>query len=325
MAKKRMEQDLEALDAVVALPLEARIEPLRAALRHRNNFVVARAAKLVEQAPLPALIPELLTAYDRFFADPVKTDPQCWAKNALVHALAALDHQEAEPYLRGVVHRQFEPVWGGQSDTASTLRSHCLFALIPCRELSEPTLLRHFITALADPIPTVRASAARAIAQLESSSASLLLRLRAEVAGLAAEKEEAEALGACYSGVLAIEGHSAIAWVAKFLVREDDAAAEAALALAGTRAPEAVSPLRAAFARVGDPWFASVLLSALALTRQPEAAQFLLAQIEAESYYAEQAVEALLRASPAPELLEQLTRLVQGNTRLQRVLDRERG
>ncbi|GGG92749.1 hypothetical protein [Silvibacterium dinghuense] len=319
MAKKRMEQDLEALDAVALLPVKDRIEPLRAALRHRNNFVVARAAKLVELAPAPALIPDLLIAYDRFFADPVKTDPQCWAKNALVHALAALDYQEADPYLRGLAHRQFEPVWGGQSDTASTLRSYALFALIPCRELSESVLLRHFVAAFADPVPAVRAAAARATAQLGSDTAALLLRLRAEVG-----RDEAEVLGACYSGVLGIEGHSAIGWVAKFLVKEDEPAAEAALALAATRAPEAVPLLRAAFARVGDPWFASILLSALALTRQPEAARFLFDLVESESYYAEQAVEAILRSSPASETVEQIAALVQGNARLQRAFDRER-
>lgn len=318
MAKKRMEEELEALDAVALLPVQERIEPLRKALAHRNNFVVARAAKLAETAPLPALVPELLIAYNRFFTDPVKTDPQCWAKNALVHALDALDYHEAEPYLRGLMHRQFEPVWGGQSDTASTLRSHSLFALISCRELSEAALLRHLVTAFADPIPAVRAAAARAVAQVGSDAASLLLRLRAEVAG-----DEAETLGACYSGVLSIEGHSAIGWVAGFLAKEDDAAAEAALALAATRAPESVPPLRAAFDRVGDPWFASVLLSALALTRQPEGLRFLLDQVDSESYYAEKSVEAILRASPTLETVEQLAKLVEGNSRLQRAFERE--
>ncbi|WP_446743745.1 hypothetical protein [Silvibacterium acidisoli] len=319
MAKKRMEEELEALDAVALLPAQQRIEPFRAALSHRNNFVAARAAKLVELASLPMLVPELLTAYGRFFKDPVKTDPQCWAKNALVHALDALDYHEAEPYLRGLAHRQLEPVWGGQSDTASTLRSHCLFALVSCRELSETSLLRHLVTAFADDIPTVRAAAARAIAQVGSDAASLLLRLRAEVA-----KDEAEVLGACYSGVLGIEGHSAIGWVTRFLEKEDDAAAEAALALAGTRAPESVAPLRASFDRVGDPWFASVLLSGLALTRQPEALLFLLGQIESESYYAEQSVEAILRASPSQETVDRLAKLVEGNPRLQRAFERER-
>jgi HEAT repeat protein len=320
MAKKRMEEELEALDAVALLSTEERIEPLRKALGHRNNFVVARAAKLAEAALLSTLVPELLAAYHRFFTDPVKTDPQCWAKNALVHALDALDYHEAEPYLRGVVRRQLEPVWGGQSDTASTLRSHCLFALVSCRELSETALLRHLITAFADPIPSVRTAAARAIAQVGSDAASLLLRLRAQVAG-----DEAETLGACYSGVLSIEGSSAIGWAAGFLAKEDDAAAEAALALAATRNPESVAPLRAAFDHVDDPWFASVLLSALALTRQPAAMEFLLGQVEAESYYAEKSVEAILRASPAQETIERLEKLVEGNSRLQRAFERESG
>src|SRR5208283_1596828 len=56
---------------------------LRKALGHRNNFLVAKAAKLIADAELVALLPDVLRAFDRFFIDAEKTDPQCWAKNAL--------------------------------------------------------------------------------------------------------------------------------------------------------------------------------------------------------------------------------------------------
>ena len=53
---------------------------------------------------------------------------------------------------------------------------------------------------------------------------SLLLRLRAVLG-----TDEAEVLGACYSGILRLEGVRAIAWVERFLAGGDDNAAEAAV------------------------------------------------------------------------------------------------
>jgi hypothetical protein len=51
--------------------------------------------------------------------------------------------------------------------------------------------------------------------------------------------DDPEILGACYSDVLALEGPIAIPWAAQFLPPEDDAAAEAAMAIAQTHTPEA--------------------------------------------------------------------------------------
>ena len=143
--KRSFEDQLAALDALRQQPAAAAIEPLRKALAHRNNYVVARSADLVREFALTDLTAELLSAYDRFFTDPVKTDPQCWAKNALSRALATFEHQEPAVFLRGMRHIQNEPVWGGRSDTAGTLRATCALALVQCRSLSETELLNHLI------------------------------------------------------------------------------------------------------------------------------------------------------------------------------------
>src|SRR6202035_2933208 len=92
-AKRSFEEQVAAVDALRQEPEEARIEPLRKALRHRNNFIVAKAADLVREFRSAQLMPEILNAFNRFFDNPGKTDPQCWAKNALSRALAALDYQ----------------------------------------------------------------------------------------------------------------------------------------------------------------------------------------------------------------------------------------
>ena len=122
MPKKKFEQQLADLEELRASAGDASTpDRLRKALADRNNYVVARAARITEEVGVRALIPDLLSAFDRFFIDPVKSDPQCWAKNALVQALASLDHNDSTVFLRGLRHVQREPVWGGQGDTAAAL------------------------------------------------------------------------------------------------------------------------------------------------------------------------------------------------------------
>jgi HEAT repeat protein len=313
--KRSFEDQVAALDALRHLSEEARVGPLRRALAHRNNFIVGKAADLVRDFRIAHLIPELLTAFDRFFDNPVKTDPQCWAKNALSRTLAALDHQDAEVYLRGMQHIQMEPVWGGQSDTAGTLRATCALALVQCRSLTDADLLAHLVELVGDKDKSVRAEAARAIEQVGSPSAALLLRLRAILGN-----DEPEVLGACYGGILRIEGVSALPWIGRFLAAADDPAAEAALAIAGTHSAAAFDILRESFVKADDPWWRSVLLSAIALTRQDEALEYLLDLVRTESLNAEAAIEAVLRSMPSSEIIQRLERCVVGNPRLAHAL-----
>ena len=320
MAGKRgFEEQVTALDSLRQQPAESRVEPLRKALGAKNNFIAAKAADLVREFALVDLIPELLTAFDRFLENAEKNDPQCWAKNAISRTLAALEYQEAEVFLRGMKHIQMEPVWGGRSDTAGTLRATCALALVQCRSVREPELLTHLVDLWADKEKTVRVEVARAIEQVGSNSAALLLRLRAAVGG-----DEPELLGACYAGILRIEGVRTIAWVRKFLTAGDDSAAEAALAIAGTHSPEGFEALRDSLEEVKDPWFRSVLLSAIALTRQDEALEFLLERIRQDSLDAEPALEALLRSMPSEEFVERIRKLIVGNPRLLRVFVEQR-
>ncbi|HEY6372789.1 MAG TPA: hypothetical protein VIX37_19590 [Candidatus Sulfotelmatobacter sp.] len=311
--KRNFEEQIAALDELRSQPEETRVGPLRMALAQRNNFLVAKAADLVREFRVAQLMPELLSAFDRFFESPEKTDPQCWAKNSLSGALAALECEDAEVFLRGMRHVQMEPVWGGRSDTAGTLRATCALALVQCRSLTEKELLEHLIDLFADKDKAVRAEVVRAMEQLASPSASLLLRLRAVLGS-----EEPEVLGACYGGVLRSEGVRAIAWVRRFLAAGDHSAAEAALAIAGTRSIEGFQVLRECLAKATDSWWRSVLLSAISLTRQEEALEFLLELVRTESLEAEAAIEAVLRSGPSQDVIKRLEGLVAENARLKR-------
>src|SRR3954454_15340014 len=175
-AKKAFEQQSAALDALREASEHERVDALRNALCNRNNFLAAKAADLVRELDLKQLIPELLKAFERFFEKSDKTDPQCWAKNAISRALASFEYQEAEIFLRGMHHIQMEPVWGGRSDTAGTLRATCALALVQCRRLSESDLLGYLVDLFADKDKMVRVEVLRAVAQRASPSAVLLLR-----------------------------------------------------------------------------------------------------------------------------------------------------
>ena len=313
--KRRFEEQLAALEQLRQQPPEVRVEPLRIALDHRNNFVAAKAADLARESGLTDLTPDLIQAFDRFFVNPEKSDPQCWAKNAISRTLAAFEVQQPEVFLRGMRHIQLEAVWGGRSDTAGTLRATCALALVQCRRLTNDELLAHLIDLFADTEKTVRAEVARAIEQVGCPSASLLLRLRATLA-----HDEPEVLGACYSGILRLEGISAIPWVSRFLTGGDDAAGEAALAIAGTHSPQALEVLQKALDTASNPWFRSVLLSAIALTRQDASMEFLLDLVKSESLDAERAIEAVVRSMPSAETMHRLEKLVEPHPRLARAL-----
>ena len=311
--KRAFEAQIAALEALRNAPKEARGEPLRRALANKNNFVAAKAADLIREFDLRDMVGDLLKAFDRFFEVPEKSDPQCWGKNAISRALGAFELQEPEVFLRGMRHIQMEAVWGGRSDTAGTLRSTCALALVQCRGLTNDELLKHLLELLADKEKTVRAEAIRAIEQVGTNSASLLLRLRAALG-----QDEPEVMGACYSGILHIDGVSAIPWVGRFLESQDEPAGEAALAIAATHATEAFDVLRGNVATARDPWFRSVLLSAIALTRQDAAIEFLMELIRSEALDAERAIEAMVRSAPSKETMLRLEHMVAPHARLAR-------
>jgi hypothetical protein len=284
---------------------------LRKALAHRNNFLVSKAAKLVADAELFDLLPDALAAYDRFFIDAAKSDPQCWAKNALVKTLVKLEHRQRDAYLRGLRHHQLEGSYGGPSDTSGALRAACAHALVDCPGISDADLLTILLEPLTDSDKTVRIEAARAIGQVGGVSAALILRLRALLAPTPSDKEEPEVLGAVYSALLAVEGARAVPLVADAMKEGDDLAAEAAFALAEMRAPEALAALIARFRADADAWFGGVLLSAIALTRLPEAMDFLVDIIVHDKREAPQAIEAIGRTVPNAETRARVEKAVE--------------
>lgn len=319
MAHRAFDEQMEALDALKGHPLDAAgVELVKKALRSKNNFMVAKAAKLAQDNESRELIADLTDAFERFFTHAEKSDPQCWAKNALSAALSKLGCRDKDIFLRGLHFQQMEPTWGGRSDSAGTLRSNCAHGLVGCEGFIAQDLVLLLLDLLADDDKAVRVEAVRAMAQL-GDFAVPVLRLRALIPG-----EEPEVVSTCFQALLAIDQRASIPFVSRFLSVEGSAGEEAAFALAETHSEAALEELlRARKAGTNsDPAFGESLLQAVALTRLPRGAEYLCSLIEDEDRDATKAIEALAQLAGSAEILERLHAAVEstGSPRLCKAL-----
>ena len=296
MSKKSIEEALAALEAL----REARtsietLAQLRKALKHRNNYVASKAAALGAEFAAHALASDLIDAFDHFMQNPVKLDPQCWAKAAIAKALMDLGHEDPAVFLRGMSHIQLEPVWGGKEDRAAGLRGTCALALVNCR-LDPLTIEKHLVDLLADPEKTVRIDAVRAISQFHN--APLLLRVKA-VDG----DPFPEVVGQCFASLLQISTDD-VEFVARFLdMRYGDVCFEAVAALGASRRPSAITALIACWREPCHPELRAAILTSLGASRDEAAFEFLLSLVAEGSFdTASAAISALARSRFIPDL-----------------------
>ena len=267
---------------------EALVEALNRALGDRHYRVVALAARTARDRLAYGSVAALLEAYPRFLHDPVKRDPNCLAKKAIVRALYDLDADDAEFYLSVIRYRQLEPVWGGNVDTAADLRSTAAMALVAS---GYPRALVEVAELLTDSEPQVRAGAARAITCSNPREAEQLLRLK-----VLSGDDDPLVLADCFTGLLTVEPDESPAFVARFLDADDEAVVEAAaLALGESRHPAALGFIQDAWEGVlVSAELRRALLRAASLHRSAEAFDWLLGlAAEGSSRIAGEVVELL--------------------------------
>lgn len=307
MPSRKIEQQLESLSALKSSmqstgDMEQAMATLRKALKDRVNLVVAKAAALAALLGLNALIPDLSAAFELSLEKGAERDAQCWAKNALAKALKDLGHDDSAVFVRGLKHVQMEPVWGSHVDTAGTLRSICVLALLQCADLTREDKLWHQMRALTDAETLVRLEAVRALEEMDGREAALLLRLKARMGD-----KEANITGQALASLLSIEQDSAVAFAAEFLDVNDEAVqAEAALALGISRRPSAIQALI-------EHWHQSkgingeAILNGISASRQQMAFDFLLKIVrEGRKREALVALEALALHRDSPEICERI-------------------
>lgn len=278
---------------------------IRAALGDRSYRVVAKGAKLASEGSLDELVPELVAAYRRFLDNPLKSDPNCVAKEAIVRALVRVEYDDAEFFRQGLDYRQHEPVWGGTTDTAVEVRAGCAMGLV---STGDPAALLALTELLADPEAGARAGAARAIACGNAREAELLLRAKV----LFGDREPA-VIGECFAGLISVEPEESPAFVARYLGDANEVIRElAALALGASRSAAALGHLQEAWDDALPPSsFRSALINAIAMHRSEAAVDWLLSLIErADAPLVEEVLDALATHKRDAKLAERLERAI---------------
>ena len=266
---------LEKLAAIAALE-KAPASPdttraLCAWLADPQNVVVARAAEAIAACRLFAAVPALQAAFMRLInaSQPATVDKTCRAKEALVVALDELRLDDPAPYLRGIRHVQFEPVYGGRVDTAGTLRGHCAIALARLRHADAHLALAPLL--FDTEVPT-RVATIKALAYLGGRASEAMLRML-----VAAGEEHPDVLIECFAALLQLDADRSLLFLADCLhAPRRPQVEQAALAIGQSRLDEAVPILRACWETNTDFTLRKPLLFALALTRAEEAFALLL-------------------------------------------------
>lgn len=265
MAKQQLDSKVQAVEALRLAPKGPEVEKaLAKALADRNNYLAGKAAAVVADLGIQTLIPNLLAAFDRFFEKPADTDPKCWAKEAIARALASLAYTDPAPFLRGIVHRQMEPVWGGQADSAATLRGICALALAHTT-LPRTAVLGHLVERVADEDKTVRVDAIRSLAQFPVPEGVLLIRMKALVGDA-----EPEVTGQCLTELLDFAPEEYTPFVVRFADHPTDELQFEAVSALGTSRHKIAMDALIAMVRDKPMPLAKAALAALARSRMRE-------------------------------------------------------
>ena len=201
---RRVEEALDRVRALEGQPVDASaLAELRLLVGHRSAHVAGRAARIAGEQGLTDLREALRTALPRFATQPVKRDPGCVAKHAILEALDLLDEADPDVFEPWVAYRQPEPSWGPPVDSATGVRIRAGRALA---RLRHHRALDLFADQLADPEPVVRQAAAEAIAWLGVPAGAALLRLKIRVGD-----SEPEVVEACLAGLFVLTPDAGLA------------------------------------------------------------------------------------------------------------------
>jgi hypothetical protein len=241
-------------------------------LASKTSPIVAKTASIIAHIEGHGLTPDLIAAFHRFMADPVKTDKGCAAKTAVVKALLAADCDDEQLYRAGIRHVQNEPTWGGRSDTAAPLRALCGLGLV---QTGSPDAMNELAALLADKEADARIGAARALSHCGPTAAPLL-RFK-----VLTGDEEPAVVAECLTGLMTLSPSASFEFVARFVDPKYPLLYEhSALALAESRVSGVFGILNQKWTGTFDREFKQTLLLPIALTRCDEAKDFLISVLE---------------------------------------------
>jgi hypothetical protein len=278
MAKSRKLEELTAaLNQIRPDPTSpVGLVTLSRVLGSTYGIAIAQAARILGEAEIYSLAPELVAAFDRLMEKAKDRDPGCRGKQAIAEALYRLDHSDETLFLKGIHHVQWEPVWGSRVDTAAKLRGTCALGLV---RMNYSGVMVELGDLLADPDPEARIAAARAVAYSGNDLGVALLRLRLKV------RDVPPVMGECIAALLQLAPSDSWPLVKSLLQggrRETDepeaieTSEVIALVLGESYLPEALPVLQDWWRQTTHPDLRKTALFAIATLRQDDAIQFLL-------------------------------------------------
>jgi len=270
MAKsKKLDELLASLAEVRQEPTsEAGIIVLRQILNSKFSIAIAQAAKVIGDAEVRSLLPELTAAFSKFMINGAETDPSCKAKQRIAEALYRLDYSEESLFLQGIHFVQMEPAWGGSTDTAAALRGTCALGLV---RMNYVDVMSELADLLADAESEARIGAVRAIAYTAQPQAVPLLRFKARIGDT-----DPQVISECFTGLMSLAPQASLPLIASFLDNSPEMSEMAALALGESRQPQAFEILRQWWQRTVHTELRLTGLLAIAMLRQDNALDFLL-------------------------------------------------
>ncbi|MEW4455307.1 hypothetical protein AB1L30_21740 [Bremerella sp. JC817] len=279
---------------------------VRDALGNASNQVVKRAAELIVDANDRDAIESLVKAYWRLKRNPLKKDPGCLGKTAVIKALAHLEFADIDLFRDGIAFEQIEPQYGGEVDAAAELRGLCAIGLTHFAPTAE--VLNRCAVLLVDPWPAARYGAVQAIGVLGVLEGAPLLRLK-----LLVGDDEADVMGECCSSLLKIEKTDTYDFLQPFLLDGDaDICVQTALAIGESQLPGAFERLRTAWGRRPELAARESILLCIGLLRSTESQSFLLSLIHPRDLRtASDAVKALRLHGATEDLRQRVEEAVQ--------------
>ncbi len=236
------------------------------ALESASNFVVAKAAQLIENRQEFDLRGKLVLAFARLFESPHKLDPTCAALTAIVKALHTLDCEDPTPFFKGIRHVQMEGSFGPPVDAAIELRACSAIALA---RHTHPQVIAELTERLADKEPGARLGAATALGCCGSPAAYPLLHFKTLVGDA-----EPDVITECYASMLSLDSRQAIASIRRAL-DGGDYGESAALALGSSRHPDAFRILEDRYEELVGGTLRQTILLAISLCRTEAAEEFI--------------------------------------------------
>ena len=247
------------------------LEQLRHMLSTEAGFVVANIAALLSEWYAADLARDLEAAFFRLDKNGFEDDPQCWGKLGVIKALHELAWQDGAVYLAACRCQQFEPVYGGQEDSAISVRIAATQALVQLPMVNTHTVLEALADLLADPSAKVRKEAARASVRCPADVVYPLLRLKIRLGD-----KDARVTGTCFDALLALMPTlESVNLVKTYTGANDVLQIEALASLASSSIDEAVESALEHYAHFTDKQLKRLLITALGSSQSQTALNFL--------------------------------------------------